>query len=174
MFFQCEIRYTYQDLLSLNRLTSKIYRRVWSVLLRALCIILGLFLLATFLLSVFLLHDPVTELLVPGVVGLLILLVGLFYQRLNALQSWRMMVKGAEEGRFTLDEDGVHEETAKGTSFHPYSAFFEIVDYRERYFFYLDKRHAYILPYSSFTAGNPAALAPFLEKQCGKPIRCVR
>lgn len=174
MTFQCEVHYTYQDMLALTKLVAKTYRKWWSILLRVLLIVLGAFLLLTFLLSVWLLGDPVEELLVPGIVGALCLLVGLFRHRLNALQSYRMLVKGAEDGRFTLDEDGFHEETAKGHSDHPYSAFFEIMYYRERYFLFLDKRHAYVLPLRCLVEGDPAALGSFLEQKCGKPVRTVR
>ena len=99
---------------------------------------------------------------------------GIFYHRINALQSRRLLVKTAGEGTVVLSDTEFTEQTSLGTASHPYSAFLSVIRYRGRLFLFVDKRHAYILPDERMTVGDPAGVDAFLEEKCGKPVRVLR
>lgn len=104
------------------------------------------------------------------VVGLLWLLVGLFANRVNAWSSRRLMMKGLGNITVILDESGVTETSDKGTALHPFSAFVDVVYYRNTYFLFFDKRHAIILPTRAMTQGSPATFADWWSQHSGKEI----
>lgn len=173
MDYQYTMRYTYDDLLALNIVSGKTYRKWRSRIVRLLCLLLGGFLLLTSALMIAC-GEPFSQVIFPVTVGALALLVGIFYHRVNALQSRRMMVKTAGEGTVALSDTEFTEQTSLGTASHPYSAFLSVIRYRGRLFLFVDKRHAYILPDERMTVGDPTGVDAFLEEKCGKPVRVLR
>ncbi len=172
MYYQFKLNgYTIQDLLVLNRVTSKCYRRTRTLLHRVMYFLAGAVALTT---GMLLLLDAVLlegDSLLLGVVlllaGLLYLGLGIFYHRLTAWRSSRMQIKDVGEITVTLDDAGVREQSKKGEGFYPYSSFIGCFHSRERYLLFLDKKHAVILPEQAVTVGDPAALGAKLAEKFG-------
>lgn len=172
MYYQFKLNgYTIQDLLVLNRVTSKCYRRTRTLLHRAVYFLAGLVLLAT---GMLLLLDAILlegDSLLLGIVllaaGLLYLGLGIFYHRLTAWRSHRMQLRDMGEITVTLDDAGVREQGRKGEGFYPYSSFIGCFHSRGRYLLFLDKKHAVILPEPAVTVGDPAALGARLAEKFG-------
>ena len=70
----------------------------------------------------------------------------------------------------TLDDAGVREQGRKGEGFYPYASFIGCFHSRGRYFLFLDKKHAVILPEAAMAVGDPAALGARLAEKFGGPI----
>ena len=168
MYYQFKLNgYTYQDLLALCRVAAKRYRRGRTIAVRSLLLVLGLAMIGLGGLLV------LGELLSGGgfpLQGALVVLLGLvylglsvFYHRFTAWRSSRMQIKDLGEITVTLDDAGVRERGRKGESFHPYSSFI-------RYFLFVDKKHAVILPEQAIAVGDPAALGAKLAEKFGGRI----
>ncbi len=171
--FEVRLTYSHQDLVALNCLAAKLTRPLLKMLFKIMSIGIGVFLCLAGLMM----------LLVEGIdvfriftllLGLACLGMGLFEHHVNALVSRRLMIKGEGEIRDIFDWDGFCEETQSGTTRRPYSALSQIVHYKNRYFLFLDKRHAYILPEDKFTVGDPQQFKAFIEEKCGKPLQVIR
>ena len=175
MYYQFKLNgYTYQDLLALCRVAAKRYRRGRTIAVRSLLLVLGLAMIELGGLLV------LGELLSGGgfpLQGALVVLLGLvylglsvFYHRFTAWRSSRMQIKDLGEVTVTLDDAGVRERGRKGESFHPYSSFISCFHSRERYFLFVDKKHAVILPEQAIAMGDPAALGAKLAEKFGGRI----
>lgn len=164
--FQSKTTYTFADMLALSRLMSGTYRRWRTVIYRLLTGLAG----AAFTLAGILML-PEEGSLLPAVfvmfVGALLILMSIFVNYVTALQSKRMVVEDLGQIEAVFDEDGFTMDCAKQTSFNPYTALHSIFRYKERYFLCLDKRHAYVLPYSSFTRGDRLEFERFLAEKTG-------
>ncbi|MCI2058216.1 MAG: YcxB family protein [Oscillibacter sp.] len=169
-------RYTRQDLMEFNKVYVRSSRlRCWGKnLFRILSVLCGAALFLAGLMI--LLGGGIQEgLLVPGIVstavGAVWLLSGVFYYRINAWGSRRQMLRETGSFTVTLREDGVTEETEKGISNYPYASFTDAVFHANRWFLFLDQRHALILPLSTMAQGAPVELEKFLEERTGKTAK---
>ena len=174
--FELPEGYSTQDILALNRLwTKKSKVRRWTTPLFRLFL---LFVGASFVLSSLSWLDggyvgatPVWQLVaIPLVIGLLWLFVGLFYFQISAWRSRRLMLKNVDRFKFTLDSEGVREQTNKGTAHYRYDVFVDAYDYQDRWFLFLDKRHAFILPKAALTVGEAGMFAVFWTEKTGKAV----
>lgn len=171
MYYQFKLcGYTFQDLTVLCRVAAKRYRRAYTALVRGVIFLLGLAMLGMG--ALFLALD------VPGVWGVVLVLLGLlylglsvFYYRFTAWRSGRMQLKDAGEITVTLDDAGVRESGKKGESFYPYASFIGCFHSQGRYLLFLDKKHAVILPEAAIAVGDPASLGAKLAEKFGGPIR---
>ena len=174
--FELPEGYSTQDILALNRLgvkKSKI-RRWTTPLFRLFLLFLG----ASFVLSGLSWLDggyvgatPVWQLVaIPLVFGFPWLFLGLFYFQISTWRSRRLMLKNADSFKFTLNSEGVKEQTNKGTAYYRYDGFVNAYDYQDRWFLFLDKRHAFILPKAALTAGEAGMFAAFWTEKTSKTV----
>lgn len=174
MYYQFKLNsYTIQDLLILSRVTAKCYRRVRTLISRVVLFFLGLVMLGMGLL-VLIGAGPLTLeiLLLAG--GLLYIGLSIFYHRLVAWKSRRMLIKNTGEITVTLDDAGVRECSEKVEGFYPYQAFIGCVYSPGWYFLFLDKKHAVILPEGAMIAGDPEHFRDFIQEKTGKPVEYVK
>lgn len=174
--FELSDGYSLQELVALNKLyvkKSKI-RRWTTPLFRLLFILVGVsFILSSlsWLDGGYVGETPVWQLVaVPLVIGLLWLFLGLFYFRISAWKSRRMMLKNTGSFLFVLDDEGVTEQTSKGVAHFHYNSFQEAYDDQKRWFLFLDKRYAFILPKEAMTMGNPEMFVDFWKSKSGKDM----
>lgn len=165
--FQFQYEYTLEDMDALSRVTAKTYRRKKVLIYRTVLAVLGLAYLGMgfYLFSA---NAMVGGILIAA--GLLFAAISLFFHRGTAWRSKRMMVNGGEKVTVILEPEGVRGKSRMGEDFCPYTAVIGGYHYRERYFLFLDKRHAMLLPEKSLTQGEPAALKGFLEEKLEKEI----
>ena len=84
------------------------------------------------------------------------------------------MKRGAIEGSgvttVTLGEEKIHDKDEKMEGVYPYSSIIGAYHYQERYFLFIDKRRALILPERGLTQGDMGSLRSFLEDKIGKTV----
>ncbi len=173
MYYQFKLDgYTFQDLMALNRAMARLYRRGRTAASRTVRFFMGLLMLAmSSLVLVGGISIPLGIMLV--VLGVVYLCLAVFHYRLSAWHSSRLQLKDAGELTVTLDDTGVREHGRKGEGFYPYASFIGCAHSRERYFLFLDKRHAVILPEAAIAVGDPAALGAKLAEKFDGSIQEV-
>lgn len=164
--------YTGDDMLKFIKLYGRMSgaRRWLRPLFRIILILVGAFLVLTGIFMIALgrgAGENTVTLIALLAVGLLWLYYGIFYNRISARRSRKLMVKNAGSFTITLDEEGIMEQTAKGEARYPYASFTSAVFHTDRWYLFLDKRHAIILPLHAMVSGAPAELESFLCEHMG-------
>lgn len=168
MAFRFQFSYTFEDLVVLNRVVRKTYRRRSYAICRAVGFLLGAVSLLMGLLLLVL--GERSSGLLGLIPGLAILALSIWFDQINAWASQRLLMKGTGEIAVALGEDGVREESLKGEAVYPYQAFIGGFVCRGRYLLFLDKKHAVILALEAMTQGDPAELGPWLADKLGGNI----
>lgn len=165
--FEAETQYTFQDLLALNTLSARTYQRGRSVLCRLLLGAVGVFFTLT---GILMLREegPAVQWVFVTAAGAWLLFTAIFTNYLNALRSRHMMVKDLGAMRYTFGEEEFVEACDKQTVSQRYGGLHSIFRFRERYFLFLDKKHAFILPRSAFLAGDLEEFERFLSEKCSR------
>lgn len=167
MRFQFRYEYTTQDMVTLSRVTSRVYRRQRTMIARAAYVILGLVYLGLG-----------TTVYAGGDIGLGTLLIGasalfigiaILYHRWSARRSRKRMA-GFGQVTADLEDGGIRGKSRKGESFYPYDEVVGAFHCRGVYFLFLDATHAVLLPERAQVAGEPGALRPWLERKLKQEI----
>lgn len=170
--FQFQYDYTLEDMNALSRVTAKTYRRKKVLIYRTVLALLGVAYLG---MGVLLLSGGS---MVPGAIlllaGVLFAAICIFYHQGTAWRSKRMLMEGMGSLTVTLEEEGLRGKSGLGEEFYPYSAVIGGYHFRERYFLFLDQRHAMLLPEQALTQGDGAGLKAFLSEKIGKEIKELR
>lgn len=104
--------------------------------------------------------------------GGLCLALGFFRSRLNAWGARKQALQ-AENLTMKFSGEGLTQSSSKATALVPYSAFERLYHYRERYFLFVDRLHAYILPEDRFAVGDSADFRAFIEAKTGKTVEYI-
>lgn len=166
--YQFRYDYTLEDMNALSRVTARTYRRKKVMLYRVVLTLLALAYLAVG--GVMLSGGSILWGAILIVAGVLFAALSLFYHQGTAWRSKRMMAEDTGDFTVELEEESVRGRSEKGESAYPYSAVIGAYHYRERYFLFLDQRHAMLLPERALTQGDPASLKPFLEDKLKQEI----
>lgn len=170
--FQFQYDYTLEDMNALSRVTGKTYRRKKVLIFRLVLALLGM----GYLYMGCVLFAPGSKLV--GVIllaaGILFVALSLFYHQGTAWRSKRMMPERMGSLTVELEETGLRGKSGAGEDFYPYSAVIGAYHYRERYFLFLDRRHAMLLPERALVRGEKAALGGFLSEKLKKEIKELR
>ena len=165
--FKITTQYTFSDFLMLNRLSSKTYRKWRTVLFRLFTGLLGTAFTFIGILMMATEGFSATWLFVL-ITGVWMLLMAVFINQVQAYRTGRMKLAGISEITYHFDEDSIRVVTAKQTSLTPYSSLHSIFRYRERYFLYLDRQHAFIVPFACFADGERECFERFLCEKAGR------
>lgn len=170
--FRFQYQYTLEDMDALSRVSGKTYRRKRVLTFRTVLALISI----AYLFMGYVLFVPGSQLvgLILLAAGALFAALAIFFHRGTAWRSKRMLMTGEEPLSVELEEEGVRGRGKMGESFYRYSAVIGAYYYRERYFLFLDKRHAVLLPERALVQGEPAALRIFLKDKLGKEIKEIR
>lgn len=168
--------YDRKDLMNFNRVYVKMgpVRRWLFPLLRAVLPVLSVILIAlSGLLLVFGEATVGKTLFYWGaiILGVLTILVLIFYRRIFGWGCRRRFLKGLGTIRVTLDETGITEVTDKSRTVCSYDVVVQAVYYRDVYYLFLDKHHVLLLPVSDMTQGTPQELEALWERMRGEIVR---
>lgn len=166
--FEFQYTYTLEDMNALSRVSAKTYRRKKVMILRTVLAVMSIAYLGMG--ALILSSGSMVSGLVMTAAGVLFALLCLFYHQGTAWNTKRLMMEGEASSTVTLEEECIHGKGEKGEGSYPYSAVIGAYHYKERYFLFMDKRHAVLLPERALTRGDPAALKPWLEVKLGKEI----
>ncbi len=177
--FEVTTEYNKKALLVMNRVANKTFRRGRYLFHKIFQIALGLWCLIAggLLLMIFNKLDASARVIaVAGpVVGVIALTKGIFYDRLSARLSRKMMVEGNHCWTFQFDENGLSGENAEGVqSAYPYSKIQGIFEAQEYFLLQIDKLHCVILDKSGFTQGTSEDFRRFIAERTGLTLRFVK
>ena len=164
---------TFKELLKLNRAAVKRSKlmRILVPLLRIVLVLGGIF----FLVPGIVMLSPGEGELHVGIaclaVGVIWLLLGLFYFHYGAWRSRRMQLKNIGSIIISLTENDIVEVTQKTDSRFGYDVIQHICFYKNTYFLFVDKKHAFILPCGNLVSGNLDDLQSVLEERCGRTVQ---
>lgn len=164
---------TFKELLNLNRVATKKGKILrFAVLLLRVALVLGGIIL---LVPGILLLSPVKESQHVGIacliVGIIWLLLGLFYFHYGAWNSRRLHLKNVGSIIISLTKDDIVEVTQMSDSRFGYDVVKEICFYKNTYFLFVDRKHALILPCDQLVSGCVGNLQQALEERCGIPVK---
>ena len=161
--------YRKEDFRALSRLADKTTRKWSGRILSLFGFVIGLFALLTGILMLSSdegMSELTATLLLFG--GLCVVLCFL-RSRLNAWGARKQSLK-VENLTMKFSDEGLTQSSDKATAAVPYSAFERLYHYKDRYFLFVDKLHAYILPEDRFVVGDSADFRVFIEAKTGKRV----
>ncbi len=103
-------------------------------------------------------------------VALLVLCWTLFSDYLLAWISYRGTSGPVGEMHFSFDEDAVRAKNLVSEGKISYSAFVKMIENKDHYFLFVQKRAAYVLPKEDFVLGDAAQFASFMEEKTGLKV----
>lgn len=162
--------YEKADFIAMQKLYQKKMLPWWKYVFALILLIAGVIVVAEGILL--LAFGNIGQGLFSLVWGLLLALLFLFRTRINAWGSRRQAMK---TGNLTIkfSAEGLTETSRMGTFSMPYGNVERVFYYRERYFLFLDKRHAHILPERAFAVGDPKDFSTFIEDRTGKRVEYI-
>ena len=165
--------YRREDILALSRLSGRVLRKWRSRILSLLGYGVGIFAVLTGILLLWS-EERVTPLgATMLLLGVLCIVSNIFRYRLNVWGAAKQAIR-VENLTMKFTDEGLTEQSSKATLQMPYSAFERILHYRGRYFLFVDRMHAYILPEDRFAVGDPADFPRFIAEKIGKPIESIK
>ena len=177
--FEVTTEYNKKALLVMNRIANKTFRKGRYLFHKIFQIVLGLWCLIAggLLLMIFNKLDTSARVIAIAapVVGVIALLNGIFYNRLSARLSRKMMIEGNNCWTLQFDEEGLSGENAEGVqSAYPYSKIQAVFEAQEYFLLQIDKLHCVILDKSGFTQGTSEDFRRFLTERTGLTLRFVK
>ena len=166
--FQFQFAYTLEDLTALSRAAGKTYLRGRTLICRVSMALLAVAYLVFggLLLSI----GSTVSGLVFMAFGVCFAAFFLLYHRWSARLTRRRMMEGTGAMTVTLEEERISDKNEKAESTYPYSSIIGAYHYQERYFLFIDKRRALILPERGLTQGDMGSLRSFLEDKIGNTV----
>ena len=179
MPYSFEYRYEKQDFIDLNRVFVRAKRPFVYWLNRVTKVVgfcVGLFALAT----------AVLLLALGGgfdmTVGIMLVLGG--YLVTQPFFKWSDKLSGRISRQITMHaesvvhidfaEDAIRDRVADIETTYPYTAIIDLMRFADRYFLYVDKNKAIILPRRGIVEGDFEAIGPWLEEKTGKPLQVLK
>ena len=177
--FEVTTQYDKKALLAMNRTANKTFRRGKYLFQKIFHIVLGLWCLlgGGLLLLIFDQLDTGERVIaIAGlVIGVLSLFRGVFYNRLSARASRKMMVEGTDRWTIRFDGEGLTGESGDGVgSAYPYAKVRGIYEAGEYFLLQIDKLHCVIVDKNGFTQGTNEDFRRFISERTGLEIRFVK
>lgn len=169
MAFKVIVERTKQDFLQFHRLHKKLHYKVFYLIVNIVVVLLIAVLLAgAVFLSVYGLWSAT---LIRHYVFLSILFP--LWALVGRFNAWTAFRNQLQAGPLTMEfadvEVRVFADRMKEQ--YAYSAFRELVHWRETYYLYVDKKHCILLPERCFKEGDPAAFSGFIAAKTGLEIK---
>lgn len=106
-----------------------------------------------------------------SVLALLVWAIALFLDRFVGWRIYRGRNRGVKEISYTFCDETLLIQDALEEGKIGYAAFTRLAEDRKRYFLFVQKHAAYILPKSDFTQGDPAEFAAFIAEKTGLKVK---
>lgn len=164
--------YRKEDFRALSKLAGKTTRKWSSRIISVFGFAVGLF---AFLSGILMLWSDreISDLTATLLLfGGLCLVLGFFRNRLNAWGARKQSLQ-VENLTMKFSDEGLAQSSSKAAASVPYHAFECLYHYRDRYFLFVDKLHAYILPEDRFVVGDSADFRAFIEAKTGKTVEYI-
>lgn len=157
-------------LVALNRAVGKTTRKWQTRISRFVMGFLGVLLLADFAMLVWLGSDETVLIVMSLLLGVLMAFMSVFYYRISARRSARMMIKSgqADMRRYVyFNGERFGAVAGGGSTTYEYSCIKALYTYEKYLFIFIDARHAFIADIGHMEKGGPEGLARFLFDKTG-------
>lgn len=169
--FENQTVYDKRALGMLNYLAGKSVQRSRSRRTRAFCYALGV---------LGLVGGVVVFALLPGkralgtlglLYGILLLLVGIFWERFQVWSSQRQLVSGVKTCTYTFTDDMISCKTESDTTYYAYRRVYAVTESAEWFGVFFDVNHGIVIDKKGFTQGDPVSFKAFLGQHTRLPIQ---
>lgn len=163
--------YRKEDILALSRLSSRIMRKWRSRIMRIFCTVLGD--------GDFRERRSCSDAAGDDAEWHRMDLIGrdpaprLCFLQPNQRMGHKETDASVENLTIKFSDEGLAQSSSKAAASVPYHAFERLYHYRDRYFLFVDKLHAYILPEDRFVVGDSADFRAFIEAKTGKTVEYI-
>lgn len=177
MSYSFEYRYEKQDFIDLNRVSRKAMmpkgKKLLTRLIRLIAVIVGIF--GMFVgVGMFLIGEGDAMMVFLIFLSLLLLTRPLWSDRLDGNLSKSLTMRAEGLQRIVFEAEGIRDCVDEIETFYPYSALQNILRYKDRYYLFVDKNKAIILPLRGIVEGDFEAIGPWLEEKTGKPLQVLK
>lgn len=177
MSYSFEYRYEKQDFIDLNRVSRKAMmpkgKKLLTRLIRLIAVIVGIF--GMFVgVGMFLIGEGDVMMVFLIFLSLLLLTRPLWSDRLDGNLSKSLTMRAEGLQRIVFEAEGIRDSVDEIETFYPYSALQSILRYKDRYYLFVDKNKAIILPRRGILEGDFEAIGPWLEEKTGKPVQVLK
>lgn len=169
MKFVVETRNGKEALYCLQKVAGKTVRKWRSRLERAVEFVCAAILLGCFV-TLIRLQSYTWATWFALIIGTIALLTGVFFYRIAAWKSGRMLLRRSDSVRYDFDEQGFTVINGDMETRCLYQVVFEMYRYRHFLILFVDKRHGYIVDEQGMVHGDSAELGLFLERSCHMKI----
>lgn len=179
MPYTFEYAYTDRDFIDLNRVYTRANNKfVWhlSKIVKVVGFCVGLFALLT----------AVLLLALGGgfdfTVGIMLVLGGYlvtqpFFKwgdKLSGRLSRQVTLRSDSTVRIVFEEDAIRDTVAEIETIYPYASLQKLLRHGDRYYLFVDKNKALILPKRGIVDGNFEGFALWIEEKTGKPVEVLK
>lgn len=161
--FKVQTHTSLEDMVALQRVSQQKWSRVVLWIAAIVCTI------SSILLWVWNGEDK----LLATIVALFCWTMVLFMDRFSGWLAYRGRNRAVKEISYTFCDETVLIQDALEDGKLGYAAFVRLMEDRKRYFLFVQKRAAHILPKMDFTQGNPADFAAFIAEKTGIKVKQV-
>lgn len=161
--FQVQTSTTIQDLTALQRASQPKWLKILLWICAVFCMI------SAITLWIWDAEDKINV----SLITLFIWAIVLFLDRFSGWMSYRGRNRGIKEISYTFCDETLLIQDALEEGKLGYAAFTKLVEDRKRYFLFVQKHAAYILPKSDFTEGDPAEFGAFIAEKTGLKVKRV-
>jgi len=162
--------YDQKALSAMNRLASATVQKKKTMTTRSFCIGLGILGLAAGIFVYLRLPEKKTIGNLCLLYGILLMAVGLNWNRFQAWTSGKMMSPGIAKCTYSFEEDAVTVTNDAGESRYAYSRFDAAAEDDDWFMLFMDSKHGMIIDKSGFTAGSDEDLRTLIQETMKLPL----
>ncbi len=164
--FKFGVEYSFKDFIALNKLYAKKMKKWWRRAIEIFYIVAGIIFI---LIGAVMLTEEISfSWFFVIFLGIILILLMVFAPYLGAIQTKRLLLQDEHKMEFSFEEEFFIETTDKSESKRFYNSIFSLYFYKDRYFIFLDKRHAYIIPKDFLKEINQDEFIKFISEKSEK------
>lgn len=172
--FQIELRPTLQDYENFAELHARVGRGAINRMNRASNLLLHVLAVIMPLSGVLLILAERRLSSLAGLslfISMVAILHWCFGRKLTARLMLKRNAKLSERVTAVINDDGIRVFSDLSEASYRFSAVEALYRWRESWYFYIDTVHAQMLPFRSFTKGDPAEFGGYMSEKCGLPVQ---
>jgi len=173
MEFEVKTNLTQKDFLAFYELHQRLHTRYGLLFSRGGCMI-AMMLAVVLTVMMFALHLWGSGAALVLYIIFMLLLIALPAVNLWLLQRLYKANSDLLRGEYRFDDKGDWTQTEHMQGIYTWYAFGELVHSGRRYYLYVEKDRAIVLPERSFTRGDPAAFGPYIAEKTGLQMKDIK
>lgn len=103
--------------------------------------------------------------------GLMLLLVGIYWNRFQVWSSQRQLVNGVKTCTYTFSDDMISCETESDVTHYAYNRVYAVAETETWFGLFFDLSHGVVIDKKGFTKGDPVSFKAFIGRRTKLPIQ---